>query len=76
MSDMKRSRVIGGVGKPVPKKDAPALLTGKPVYTADIAPKDSLCVKLMHSPHAHAMIEEIDVSRAEKAPEIRKENSP
>ena len=70
MKGEKQSRVIGGVGKPVPKKDAPALLTGKPVYVADIAPKDCLCVKLMHSPHAHALIEEIDVSRAEKLPGI------
>ena len=70
MSEEKRNRVIGGVGKPVPKKDAPALLTGKPVYTADIAPKDCLCVKLLHSPHAHAIIEEIDVSRAEKLPGV------
>ena len=59
MSETRSGRVIGGVGAPVPKKDAPALLTGKPVYVADIAPRDCLCVKLMHSPHAHAMIEEI-----------------
>ena len=70
MSEIKDKRVIGGVGRPVPKKDAPALLTGKPVYTADIAPKDCLCVKLLRSPHAHAMIEEIDVSRAEKLPGV------
>ena len=69
MNEEKR-RELGGVGAPVPKKDAPALLTGKPVYTADIAPKDCLCVKLMHSPHAHAMIEEIDVSRAERMPGV------
>ena len=69
MNEEKR-RELGGVGAPVPKKDAPALLTGKPVYTADIAPKDCLCVKLMHSPHAHAMIEEIDVSRALAAPGV------
>ena len=68
MTEMKR--VSGGVGKAVPKKDAPALLTGKPVYVADIAPKDCLCVKLLRSPHAHAMIEKIDVSRAEKLPGV------
>ena len=55
------------VGVGVRKKDAAALLSGKPVYTADIAPKDCLCVKLLRSPHAHAMIEEIDVSRAQQA---------
>ena len=66
----KLGRASGGVGMPVPKKDAPALLTGKPVYVVDIAPKDCLCVKLLHSPHAHAMIEQIDVSRAQKAPGV------
>lgn len=70
MSDERDSRVQGGVGERVAKKDAPALLTGKPVYAADITPRDCLCVKLMHSPHAHAMIEEIDTSRAEKLPGV------
>ena len=58
------------VGMGVRKKDAAALTSGKPVYTQDIAPKDCLCIKLMHSPHAHAMIEEIDVSRALAAPGV------
>ena len=34
------------VNHPVPKKDAMALVTGKPVYTDDLAPKDCLVVKL------------------------------
>lgn len=58
------------VGMGVRKKDAMALTSGKPVYTEDIAPGDCLCVKLMHSPHAHALIEEIDVSRAQKMPGV------
>ena len=58
------------VGAGVRKKDAAALLSGKPVYTQDIAPRDCLCVKLLRSPHAHAMIEEIDVSRAQAAPGV------
>lgn len=58
------------VGRGVRKKDAAALTSGKPVYTADIAPKDALCVKLLRSPHAHAMIADIDVSRALKAPGV------
>ena len=33
------------VNQPVRKTDAMALVTGKPVYTSDIAPKDSLIVK-------------------------------
>ena len=54
------------VGASVIKKDAKALLSGKPLYTDDIAPKDCLVVKLLRSPHAHALIEEIDFSRALK----------
>lgn len=34
-------------------------MTGKPVYTNDLAPKDCLIVKLLRSPHANAMIQEI-----------------
>jgi len=58
------------VNKPIRKKDAMALVTGKPVYTDDIAPKDCLVVKLLRSPHAHAWIEDIDVSKARKVPGI------
>lgn len=58
------------VGSPVMKKDAMALVTGKPVYTDDIAPKDCLVVKVLRSPHAHALIKEIDKEAAEKIPGI------
>lgn len=37
------------VGVPFVKKDAKALVTGKPVYTNDLAPKDCLIVKLKKS---------------------------
>lgn len=55
------------VGQSVRKKDSAALLSGKPVYTEDVSPKNCLQVVILRSPHAHAMIEEIDVSRALKA---------
>ena len=52
------------------KKDAMALVTGKPVYTDDIAPKDCLIVKVLRSPHAHALIEEIHTEAACQVPGI------
>lgn len=58
------------VNQPIRKKDAMALVTGKPVYTDDLAPKDCLIVKLLRSPHAHAWIEEIQTDRAWKVPGI------
>ncbi len=52
------------VNKPVRKKDAMSLVTGKPVYTDDVTQGSSLVVKLLRSPHAHALIEEINTERA------------
>ena len=52
------------VSRPVRKKDAMALVTGKPVYTDDLAPKDCLIVKVLRSPHANAWIEEIKTGTA------------
>ena len=46
-----------------PKKDAAALLSGKPVFTADLAPVEALVVKLLRSPHAFAKIRSIDTAR-------------
>lgn len=54
------------VSKPVRKKDAMALVTGKPVYTNDLAPKDCLIVKLLRSPHANAWVEEIQTDNASR----------
>ena len=58
------------VNQSVQKKDAKALVTGQPVYTDDIAPADCLIVKVLRSPHAHAMIEEIKTDTAKKVPGI------
>ncbi|WP_312370386.1 xanthine dehydrogenase family protein molybdopterin-binding subunit [Lachnoclostridium sp.] len=58
------------VNKPIRKLDAMALVTGKPVYTDDVTPNDCLVVKVLHSPYAHAMINEIDIEIAKKVPGI------
>ena len=47
------------VNQAVPKVDSKALITGKPVYTDDLAPKDCLVVKVLRSPYAHALIQDI-----------------
>ena len=54
------------VNKSVRKKDAMALVTGKPVYTDDITQVNCLIVKVLRSPHAHAIIQEIDLEKAKK----------
>ena len=54
------------VNQPIRKKDAEQLLSGKPVYTQDIAPKDCLVVKILRSKYANAIIRDIDFSAAMK----------
>lgn len=58
------------INQPVRKKDSMQLLLGKPVYVEDIAPKDALTIKLLRSPHANAIVEEISVSVAKKVPGV------
>lgn len=58
------------VNRPVRKKDAMSLLLGKPVYLDDLTPQDCLVVKILHSPHAHALIREIRTDIAMKVPGI------
>ncbi len=42
------------------------MVTGKPVYTDDLAPSDCLIVKILRSPHANAWVEEIKTDAAKK----------
>ena len=58
------------INKPVRKKDAMQLLLGKPVYTDDITPNQALVVKLLRSPHANAMVQEVNTAAALKVPGV------
>lgn len=61
---------MNNVNQPVQKIDAMPLVTGKPVYTDDLAPKDCLVVKVIRSPYAHALIKGINTEKAMKVPGI------
>ncbi len=58
------------INKPVRKKDAMQLLLGKPTYVDDITPDDALVVKLLRSPHANAIVEDINTAVALKVPGV------
>ncbi len=58
------------IHQPVRKKDAMQLLLGKPVYTDDVTPRDALVVKVLRSPHANAIVREIDTAAALKVPGV------
>ena len=58
------------VGKSFRKKDAMQLLTGKPVYVDDVTPQNALVVKLLRSPHANAIVQEISTDAAKRVPGV------
>lgn len=58
------------VGKAERKIDAVKLVTGKPAFADDIELRDVLYARLLSSPHAHALIREIDVTEARALPGV------
>ena len=52
------------LGKRAPRVDALMKATGKALYSADFSLPDMLYGKTLRSPHAHALIRRLDISRA------------
>src|SRR5438552_3421352 len=71
MSVMKTTRDVRGVGLSIPRPDGPEKVTGGVQYVADITPRGLLHAKLLRSPHAHARIVRVDVSKARALPGVR-----
>lgn len=59
------------IGKNATRFDAKDIVTGKTVFVDDFKPKDMLYGKALRSPHAHARIKSIDISKAEALPGVR-----
>src|SRR2546425_5032185 len=70
-SVMKTPRDVKGIGLSIVRPDAPDKVTGVVQYVADLSPRGLLHAKLLRSPHAHARILRIDVSRARALPGVR-----
>src|SRR5690348_17948106 len=58
------------VGRPLPKVDAAAKVTGRAVYADDMLPARTLHCKILRSPHPHARIVSIDTSAARRVPGV------
>ncbi len=59
------------IGKSIPRIDTPQKATGEALYTADIKIPKMLVGKVLHSPYPHAIIKNIDTSKAEKLPGVK-----
>ena len=58
------------VGKSVPRKEDPKLLTGRAQYVGDVTVTGMLHGAVLRSPHANARIRSIDTSKAEALPGV------
>ncbi|HEX2186945.1 MAG TPA: molybdopterin cofactor-binding domain-containing protein, partial [Chloroflexota bacterium] len=58
------------IGRRVPKIEGVDKVTGKAPYGADVSRPGMLWGKLLPSPHAHATIKRIDISRAQQMPGV------
>ena len=58
------------VGKSVPRKEDPKLLTGRAQYVGDVTVTGMLHGAVLRSPHANARIRSIDTSRAKALPGV------
>src|SRR3981081_3460270 len=59
---------FGAVGKPLPRVDAVAKVTGRAIYADDMMLPRTLHCRILRSPHPHARIVSIDTSAARRMP--------
>ena len=71
MNRHEKAKNFKQVNTSVTKIDALQLALGKDSYVADFVPNDALIIKMRWSPHAHARIKSMDVSKAEKMPGVK-----
>lgn len=58
------------IGKIHPKSDAAKMVQAKPCYVEDRITADACVIKMLRSPHPHALITHLDVSKAEALPGV------
>ena len=59
------------VGASVPRGEGSGKVSGRTVYAADVKVPDLLWAKILRSPHPHARIRRVDISKAEKVLGVR-----
>jgi putative selenate reductase molybdopterin-binding subunit len=67
----RRAGSLQTVGHPTPRIDGVERVTGKAVYTADVKLPGMLYARVLRSPHPHARIKSIDVSKARALPGVK-----
>jgi xanthine dehydrogenase D subunit len=64
-------RTKGGIGESVPRPDGPDKVGGRFEFASDLVAPGMLYGKTLRSPHPHAVLRSLDVSRAASMPGVR-----
>ena len=64
LEKLAKSEKLLFVGKSIERVDSLDKVLGKPIYTMDVVPENSLYLKVVRSTYAHALLRKIDISRA------------
>src|SRR2546428_906399 len=67
---MHATGTAGWVGRPMRRREDPALVTGRGRFVDDLAVAGVLHMALTRSPHAHARIRSLDASAARRLPGV------
>ena len=59
------------VGRPLPRLDGYDRVTGEAEYSMDVSLPGMLHAAILRCPHGHAMVKNVDVSRAKEMPGVR-----
>jgi CO/xanthine dehydrogenase Mo-binding subunit len=59
------------IGAPIPRFEGSGKVSGRTIYAADVKLPGLLWAKILRSPHPHARIRRIDISKAEKVSGVR-----
>jgi len=65
------NQLLAVIGKPVLRADGRSKVTGAARFTVDVTLPGMLHARLLRSPHPHAQVLAIDVSAAERHPDVR-----
>jgi len=59
------------IGSPIPRAEGPDKVAGRSLYAADVNLPGQLFGRILRSPHSHARIRTIDVSKAREVPGVK-----
>jgi CO/xanthine dehydrogenase Mo-binding subunit len=62
---------LKSIGAPIPRAEGKDKVSGRTIYAADVDLPGLIWAKILRSPHPHARIRNVDISKAQRLPGVR-----